>query len=109
MFERSFQDIGDDLHVSMAMPRKSLSRLNPILVENAQLAKAHVGGVVVVRERKSMAAIQPVQFAGSAVLGFAHRQHLHLLHVLGLKALPSIFFPSLAVIEAAIIFTIVVV
>src|SRR5207245_2133395 len=78
MFERSFEDIGYDFHVPMTVARESFAGLNTILVDDTQLAKAYVLRVVVLSERKRVAAIQPIQAGYSARFRFAYCDHLRL-------------------------------
>ena len=50
VFETAAQDVGDDLHVAVAVGGKAAPRLHAILVDDAQRAEAHEARVVVVAE-----------------------------------------------------------
>jgi hypothetical protein len=83
----------------MIVARKTATRLNPVLVDDAQLAKAHVlavVAVVIIRERKSVATIQPIEFRNSAFRCSSYQIVSNLLA----------FFGTHRVIEAAATLTI---
>src|ERR1039457_2714872 len=48
VFERAFENVGDDLHVAMPMGRETRAGTDAILVDYAQRAKSHLAGIVVV-------------------------------------------------------------
>src|SRR5579859_3121096 len=79
VFECAFQHIAYDFHVLMTVAREPFARLDPILVDNAQLAKAHVLAVVILCEGKRVATIQPIEPGNSAGLRLSYRDHLGLL------------------------------
>ena len=55
--ERPVEDIGDDLHVPMAVHPEPLARLHPVVVDDPQRTKAHVGGVVVIAKGKRVVGV----------------------------------------------------
>src|SRR5690348_798539 len=59
VFERAVQHIGNDLHVAMAMRRKSGARNDAILVDDAQRTKSHMRRIEIVAERKRVPAVEP--------------------------------------------------
>ena len=65
MLQGPFQDVGDDLHVLMAVHPEALARLHSVFIDDPQRTEAHVGRVVVGVEGKGMLGIQP------AVVGMA--------------------------------------
>ena len=65
VFQLPFQDIGDDLHVPVAVHAKALAGLHPILVHDPQRPEAHVDRIVVGVEREGVPSIEPI------VLGMA--------------------------------------
>src|SRR2546421_611826 len=73
--ERSLEDIGDDLHVSMRVSAEALARLNAILVDHAKRAKAHEARLVVIGEGKRVVALEPTVLGVSPLLGSAHSNH----------------------------------
>src|SRR5208282_6030506 len=90
VFERAFENVGDDLHVAMPMGGETRAGADAILVDYAQRAKSHLAGVVVVAERESVAAVEPVDFRASAVGGPAWSYHRRR----GLRLLrPPVSFP----------------
>ena len=68
MLQGALQHIGEDLHITVWMGRKSLRRRNVIFIENPQIAKAVEFWFVVVREGKGMVAIQPAVLSMASVL-----------------------------------------
>src|SRR5208282_6408591 len=75
VFERAFENVGDDLHVAMPMGRETRAGADAILVDYAQRAKSHLAGIVVVAKRESVAAVEPVDLCASAVGGPARSYH----------------------------------
>src|SRR5437016_5698182 len=59
VLQRSFKDVGDDLHVAVAMHAESLAGLHSIVVDDPQRAKAHLVRVVVIAEREGMVCVEP--------------------------------------------------
>ena len=63
--ELAREDVADDLHVAMAVRAEAAARGDAVLVDDAQVAEAHVARVVVVGEREAVPALEP------AVVGVA--------------------------------------
>ena len=59
VLERALEHASHDLHVAVRVRRKALARLDPVLVDHAQRAEAHVLRVVVVGEGERVAALEP--------------------------------------------------
>src|SRR5260370_6025197 len=76
VFERTFQNVGDDPHVAMPMSRESGAGANSILVDHPQRAKPALRRVVIFAERKRVPAIQPVDLCASTVNGLADGNHM---------------------------------
>ena len=70
-----FQDIGDDLHVPMAVHAEALARLYPVLVHDPQGSKTHVGRVVVGVERERVPCVEPVVLGMATVGRFSQFDH----------------------------------
>ena len=66
VFQRTFQDIGDDLHVTVGMGRKTFIWLDPILIDNPQVSEAHMLRVVITGKGKGVIGIQPAVFGVAA-------------------------------------------
>ena len=60
MFQSTFQDVGDDLHVPVTVHPESLARLYSVLVDDPQRTETHVSRVVVGVEGKRVPGIEPV-------------------------------------------------
>src|SRR5690348_5172048 len=50
MFQRAFENPGENLHVAVRMHRKTLGRLDHVLIDNAQRTELHMLGIVVTVE-----------------------------------------------------------
>src|SRR5207245_6153956 len=59
--QSTFEDISENLHVAVKMGGETGARLHPIVVDHPERTETHVGWVMVVPERKSVAAVQPVE------------------------------------------------
>src|SRR4029078_4698702 len=59
MGNRSFKNVGDDLHVAMRMCRKALSGSHAVFIDNAKMAEVDVLRVVVVRKGERVVRVQP--------------------------------------------------
>src|SRR5690242_18661749 len=59
MLERTFDHIGDNLHVLVPMLSKALTWFYVIFIDDQQIAKTGEFWVVIVGERKSMIALEP--------------------------------------------------
>src|ERR1051325_3282593 len=59
VFERTFEDVRNDLHVAMAMLRKPSTRSHKILIDHTQAAKAHVTRIVILIERERVEGVEP--------------------------------------------------
>src|SRR3989338_10607859 len=79
MRELAIENIGNNLHVPMRVRPKPLPRLHAVLVDDPKTPKPHMGGVVIIRERKRMKRIQPTVIGVSALSGAPD-----LYHVVGL-------------------------
>ena len=56
---RALADIGDDLHILVRVRRKAALRRDPVIVPHSQRAPVDPRGIVIVREGKVVAGIQP--------------------------------------------------
>src|SRR5713226_4333957 len=75
MFQRAGQNVGNDLHVAMRMRRKTLTRCDPVFVDDAQTAPVHVRRIVISIEREGVIRIEPPVIKVAAIFGFANRDH----------------------------------
>jgi hypothetical protein len=60
-------DVGEDLHVAMAMPAETGAGLDDIVVDDPQAAETHVARVVVIREGKAVMRVQPAMVRMAAL------------------------------------------
>jgi hypothetical protein len=70
------EHVADDLHVAMAVRAEAGAGCDGVVVEHAQVAEAHVRGVVVVGEREAVVAVQPAMVGVAAVLCLSKREHV---------------------------------
>src|SRR6204780_1349001 len=75
VLERAFENVGDNLHVAMRMGGEPGAGADAILVDDAQRAKSHLLGIVVVAERERVTAVEPVDFRASAIGRLARSNH----------------------------------
>ena len=73
--ERALEHVGDDLHVAVPVRAEAGTRRDPVFVDDAQVAEAHVRRVVVVGERKTVKALEPAMIGVAAFRRFAQGQH----------------------------------
>ena len=77
--EVALQHIADDFHVAVPVGAEAGTRRDAVLVDDAQVAPAHVGGIVVTGERKAVVGLQPAVIGIATFLGLAKGQHAVLL------------------------------
>ena len=70
------EHVAHDLHVFVAVGAKAGAGRDAIFIDDAQVAKAHVGRVVVAREREAVKALEPAMVGPAAILRFANAQHV---------------------------------
>ena len=75
MLERTFQDIGDDLHVAVTMCGEAVAGTHEVFVDNPQATKTHEAGIVVLVERKGVISVQPTVVEVAAFICFADIDH----------------------------------
>jgi hypothetical protein len=75
VLERTLQHVRQDLHVAVAVRPESLSRLDAVLVDDAQRTEAHVRGVVVLAERERVPAVEPAEIGAAARVRESRRDH----------------------------------
>jgi hypothetical protein len=51
---------------------KTGARINPILIDNSEIAKAHVFRIVIVAERERVTAVEPVKFRSSPLIAWVY-------------------------------------
>src|SRR5436190_21684829 len=75
VLERAFENVSNDLHISMRMGSKALCRSNGVFINDAQCAKTHVRWVVIPIERKRVIGIEPAMVKMAAVISLTHFDH----------------------------------
>jgi hypothetical protein len=58
------------------MRTEAPTRRNAILIQNAEVAKAHMRRIMVIGERKRVVAVEPSMIGVASFLAFANRNHL---------------------------------
>jgi hypothetical protein len=69
MLQRTFEDIGDDLHVPVSVRLETSTRPNAILVDHAQDTEAHMLRIVILAEGEGMPAVEPTEVGYAACFG----------------------------------------
>src|SRR5215471_1643722 len=85
VLERSVENIGDDFHVVVGVAWEPAARNDAILVDHPQTPEAHMGRVLIMREREGVAAVQPSSPGLAACHSIAKGNH---------KSLPTSYFPA---------------
>ncbi len=73
--EAAFQHIADDFHIAVPMRTESLAGRDAIVIDDAQRAEAHMGGIVITGEGKSMPGVEPAVVGMASVFRFTDRDH----------------------------------
>ena len=68
VLQRALEDIGNDLHVAMAMRREAAAGRDAVLVDHAQRAETHVPRIDVTGEGEGVETVEPAM-VGMAALG----------------------------------------
>jgi hypothetical protein len=76
MGEGSFQHVGDDFHVAVRVGREASAGVDSVFVDDSQMTEAHVLWIVVVAERKRMAAVQPIGSGASPLIAASNSDHV---------------------------------
>ncbi len=69
VLQRAFQHVAEDLHVAVRMRAEALPRRDPVVVDDAQGAEAHVRRIVVVREGEGVMRVEPAVVGVAAFIG----------------------------------------
>ena len=71
----TFEHVGNDLHVSVTVHSKALTRRDVVVVNHAQRAEMYVLVVLIFSKREAESALQPAMIGLTAIFGFSKRQH----------------------------------
>src|SRR5438876_614623 len=75
MFEATRQNVSENLHVTMPVHAEAGIRRHSVVVDHAQNTKTHVLRVVIIAERKSVAAIEPIETRHAALVAASNGNH----------------------------------
>src|SRR5215475_9238917 len=75
VFERSVDDIGENLHVLMRVSTKPLPRPNKVFIDHQQVSEPVVAGIEIPVERECMIAIEPTRPRLTALGGMPYHDH----------------------------------
>src|SRR4029450_8396399 len=75
MLERPLEHVADDLHVAMAVSREPTAGLHAVLVQDAEGAAPHLGGVLGLPERERGEGAEPREVKMPARFAAAQRDH----------------------------------
>ena len=84
VFEPAVENVGDNLHIGMAMGGEAAARRQPVLVDDAQRSEPHEARITIIAERKAMRGIEPAEVEFAAGIGRAV-EHFHGWFPLGLR------------------------
>ena len=74
VLQRAFQHVAEDLHVAVRMRPEALPRRNPVVVDDAQGAEAHVRRVIIVREGEGVISVEPAVVGMATLIGSSNIQ-----------------------------------
>src|SRR5262245_32709311 len=75
VFERSPEDISDDLHIPVAVHPETLTGLHSIIVDYPQGTKAHIGRVVVISKGEGVVRVEPAMVEMASLGCSADSEH----------------------------------
>ncbi|MNR35460.1 hypothetical protein D3C85_1533100 [compost metagenome] len=76
MADGAVEHVADDFHVAVAVGVEAGARRDAVIVDHAQIGKAHVRRIVVVAEGKAVAALQPAKIGLAAGVGGTDGNHV---------------------------------
>jgi hypothetical protein len=76
MLEGPFEDIAEDLHVTVPVHGEALAGGDDVLIDYPKGAESHVGRVLVIGEAKAMPGLQPAMVEVAAIRGGAEGEGL---------------------------------
>src|SRR5262249_43193645 len=79
MFKGPFENVGDDLHVPMAVHSETLAGLDAVFVDHPQRAEMVMLRVMVIGKRKRVVRIEPAMIEMAPIGRFANRDHVNFL------------------------------
>src|SRR6266849_86764 len=79
MLKLAFEPVGDDFHVTVRVHWEAAAPGHTIVVHDAQSAKVHVLGVVVIGKGKREVRVQPAMIGVAALVALANVNHRVLL------------------------------
>lgn len=71
VLERAIEDVAEDFHVAVRMGGEAGTWGDDILIDNAEAAEAHVGGIIIICEGEGVVAVEPAVLGMAAFGGFA--------------------------------------
>ena len=69
MLEFAIEDVGKNLHIAMRMAAEAFSRRDYVVVKDAQRAPIEVARILISREAKRVARVQPAMIERRAIGG----------------------------------------
>src|SRR5215475_14110781 len=75
MLQRTFQHVGDDLHVAMRMGWKPITGLHPVFIDHPQAAEAHKPPIIVITERECVIRVEPAVVGMAPLRGPSYLNH----------------------------------
>lgn len=77
MRECTVNDVADNFHVTVRVRAKACSGRDAVLIDDAQIAPAHMTGVVVASKRKAVKRGQPAVIGKTSLMRWADTKHEH--------------------------------
>src|SRR4051794_17157683 len=79
MFQRAFQDVGNNLHIPMRMQRETFTGCDPIFINNPQRAEAHEARIVILVKGKRVFSVEPAVVAAPSFIAAPNTDHWTIL------------------------------
>lgn len=75
VFEFAVEDIGDDFHIPMPVRAEALAGPDAVLIDDPQRPETHMRRVVIIGERKTMPAVEPIESGMASLFGGTADDH----------------------------------
>ena len=79
VFQPAGKNDADNFHIVVRMSAEPSRRRNDVVVNHPQVAERHKTRIIILPERKSMAAVEPVGLSAAALVGLTQIKHVFLL------------------------------
>src|SRR5580700_3075828 len=68
VFKSAIKDVGDNFHIAVTVHSEAHAGINTIVVDDAERSESHLGGIIVIAERKRMVRVEPAMIKMAALI-----------------------------------------